>query len=74
MRVDKGTVKDSSFVLNKAHNSNFAYDNLVKSRNNPIGYKSAGHLVAPFRGNASTRGETFKNGSQTASSFGALLA
>ena len=49
-------------VWKMVHAFHLGYNCCVSSINNPIQYEPAGHLVASFKTNAATRGETFQNG------------
>ena len=49
-------------VWKMVHAFHLANNCCVYNMNNPIQYESVGHLAAPFKINAATRGEMFQNG------------
>ena len=49
-------------VWKMVHEFHLANNCCVYNMNNPIKYEPVGHLAAPFKINAATRGEMFQNG------------
>ena len=49
-------------IWKMVHAFHLANNCCVYNMNNPIKYEPVGHLAAPFKINAATRGEMFQNG------------